>query len=147
MPATLWLTLLLSLFPVVPARARARIEARRATITAAVERAEREHGVPPGVLLVVGYGETHLGTDDGEGGNWGAPISRARRHTAGTPDHAARSLARSYRVCGSWRRAISRFRCGLCSPRNPGHQRDVALRVRLVRGLYDAASLPVPDGF
>ena len=56
MPATLYLTLLLALFPVVPARARARIEANRAAIVAAVERAERDHGVPIGVLLVVGYG-------------------------------------------------------------------------------------------
>lgn len=74
--------------------------------------------VPPTELTAaVAFAETHLGCDHGEGGNWGAPISAARRHVAGTHLSAVRILSRSYQVCGNWDQAVMRFRTGLCNPR------------------------------
>lgn len=123
------LTTLLATFPRVPQPQRGRIDERRESIVAAAAAASAAHGVPPEILLVVGFLETHLGTDSGEGGNWGAPISRSRRHTAGTPDHAASALAAGYRVCGTWFGAVSRFRCGLCRcPKLHGYAAAAVMR-------------------
>lgn len=107
------LATLLSLYR-PPADVRARIDrASEAIATAAAEASER-HGVPVEILLAVGFAETHLGVDHGEGGNWGAPTSRRRRHVAGTPDDAARALAWGYRRCHDWPGAVAHFRCGMC---------------------------------
>lgn len=92
------------------------IRARATEIAQALEEAEREHGVPPSLMLAVGLLETHCGCAWGENGGWGAPVSPRRRHTAGTHLHAARALRRSREVCGSWEGAVSRFRWGLCRP-------------------------------
>lgn len=147
MPASLWLACVLGLFAVIPARTLALIEANEASIARDAEEAATTYGVPIGVLLVVGYGETHLGTDAGEGGNWGAPIDPAHRHTAGGPVHAAYALRRGFEVCGgSWARAVARFRSGLCVAHDPVHLRDIAVRVRLIRRLYDDANHTRPYG-
>ena len=77
--------------------------------------------VPPVELVAaVGFAETHLGCDSGEGGNWGAPISPLQRHTAGTHMHAAVALVHGYQRCHSWDGAIMRFRTGLCDPAHQG---------------------------
>lgn len=72
---------------------------------------------PTEIVAAIGFIETHLGCDVGEGGNWGAPRSRSERHRAGTHRHAIRALSRSYNVCGTWEGAINRFHTGLCNPR------------------------------
>lgn len=108
--------------------------------------AQESHGVPPGVLLFVGFAETHLGCDRNEGGNWGAPISRFRRHTAGTSQHAAIALRRSYEVCHTWEGAIGRFRSGVCNPprlRGYGPRRAISW----IRRLYQRADVPLPPNF
>jgi len=127
-------------------RYRECIEAHRAQIVAVAEAGEREYGVPAGLSLVTGFFETHLGCAHGEGGNWGAPIDRFHRHTAGTPMHAVRAMAASYRVCGTWVGAVGRFRSGLCHPTNPLHRVAVTMRVRTTRIIYQQAGLPVPEG-
>lgn len=110
---------------------------------------ERLHGVPAGVMLVVGFMETHLGCDRNEGGNWGAPIDPQHRHTAGTPLQAAHALAVSYQRCGGqdWARAVGRFRSGLCAPSRVEHRIYVHQVGRLVRRLYTTVGQPVPAGF
>ncbi len=70
--------------------------------------------INPAVLVSVGFLETHLGCDRGEGGGWGAPVNRHHRHTAGTPQQAALILWRSFEACGSWDGAARRFRTGSC---------------------------------
>jgi hypothetical protein len=137
--------LLVALLSLLRGPQSACIESRRDVIIAAAEAGERDHGVPPVILLVIGFAESHLGCDVGEGGGWGAPISRTRRHTAGTPDHAARALARSYEVCGTWLGAVSRFRCGLCRcPRLRGY--DPTDAMRLVDRVSTRAGTPAPTG-
>lgn len=120
------------------------LERRREEIAAIAARAERETGVPAGLLLVVGMNETHLGCARNEGGGWGAPINRHHRHTAGTPLRAAQALAWSYRVCGTWEGAVGRFRSGLCRPWQRAHVLSTAYRVRQTRALYELAELPAP---
>jgi hypothetical protein len=147
-PARPYLNALLGSFRLVPARTRQRIEARRDHIEDRAYQSEVQHGVPMGVILPVAWVESHVGTDDGEGGNWGAPISPARRHTAGTPMHAARALAWSYRVCGyDWQRAVARFHSGLCQPHAARHQEYVRTVTRLVRAVYSQVGVPIPEGF
>lgn len=133
---------LMALFPRTPARAC--LTARQTQIEAQADDAMRARNVPPGVLIAVGFMESHLGCDRASGGCWGAPISPTRRHTAGSPDHAARALETSFRRCGNWRGAISRFRCGLCRcpPRFDGY---VNTTVGIVRRLYMRADQTVPD--
>jgi hypothetical protein len=95
------------------------IDARRSQIVADADAASRTHGVPPQLLLSVGYAESHLGCARGSGGCWGAPVSRTQRHTAGRASHAASALALGHRRCATWRGAVSHFRCGRCvCPRN-----------------------------
>jgi hypothetical protein len=106
--------------------------------------AEQDRGVPAGVILVVGTLETHCGCDRNEGGNWGAPIDSRHRHIAGTSDTAARILEHSLDACGTWMRAIGRFRSGLCNPWNPVHQQYVARAVRLIQRVYTTAGVPAP---
>lgn len=132
---------LMAMFSHSPARAC--LTARQDQIVTQAADAQASRGVPVGVLLAVGFMESHLGCDRASGGCWGAPISPMRRRTAGTPDHAARALATSFRICGSWRGAISRFRCGLC--RGPArYDRYVNTALRIVRGLYRRAGIEEP---
>lgn len=106
--------------------------------------ASAQHGVPPSILLVVGYSETHLGCDRASGGNWGAPVSPLRRHEAGTAHHAARALATSKRVCGTWQRAINRFRCGNCNGCNYGGGYTSTYVLRMARRIHVSACYPIP---
>ncbi|HEX3059312.1 MAG TPA: hypothetical protein VHP62_08115 [Usitatibacter sp.] len=146
-PAELLLVALLSLFRTNALAAHC-IERNRASIIASADQAEREMGVPVGVLLAIAYLETHLGCTTGDGrANWGAPISASRRHTHGTAYHSAHALAWSFRVCGTWDRAVSRYRGGYCDhlPRGfRGYTPDYAISV--VRRAYARAGLPLPDG-
>lgn len=134
LPETLRLLVaLLSLYR-PPADVRARIVARQDQIAAQAAAVSEATGVPSGLILVAGLFERKLGADRGSGGNWGAPVSRFRRHTAGTPLHAARAMAWSFRVCGgSWLRASHRFRCGRCGvcPSRPGYSAEYAVRATL----------------
>lgn len=137
---------LLSLFTHVPEPQGARLASNTDAIVRAAEQAERELGVPPSVLLSVGWSESHLGTDPRSGGCWGAPISATRRNVAGTPLHAARVLARGHRLCGSdWRRSVAFFRSGACDGgRHGGYVERVST---LVRRLHARAGGAVPTGF
>lgn len=152
--AHVYLNTLLGLFQATPTRNRipapvlSSILTRRELIENVAHTSQESLGVPMGVILVVGFSETHLGSDAHEGGNWGAPIDAAHRHTAGAPIQAARVLARSYQVCGNdWQRAVARFRSGLCVPHNPVHQRYVANVTSLVRRMYVRTGDPLPGGF
>ena len=113
------MTAVLALFPAMSGGNRACIEARRVRIAEQIEDTMRAYAtVRPALMVAVAFSETHLGCDRGEGGGWGAPISRYRRHTAGTHLHAAAVLARSMEVCrGDELSAVRRFRTGLCDPR------------------------------
>lgn len=97
-----------------------------------VEAIDAHPEVPPALLMSVGFLETGLGFDSGEGGCWGSPIDRRHRHTTGGPIAAARDLAHSYVICGGdWMPALHRYRVGLCN----GHERigytaDQAMRLR-----------------
>lgn len=142
MNTLLLLTTLLGMFPHSPQREC--MERRTHEIAAMADAGFTNHAVPPAVLLTIGYLETHLGCDAGEGGGWGAPISRFHRHTAGTSDHAARALARSFAVCGTWRSAISRFRYGLCHPiHTAGYAPDGAMRI--AERISARAGVPLPE--
>lgn len=138
---TALLAALLVIFPRSPAitclRTRAEVIASQAR-----DAAYTRH-VPPGLLLAIGFMESHLGCDRASGGCWGAPIDPQHRGTAGTPDHAAQALATSFRVCGSWEGAVCRFRCGLC--RCPDrHTRYASTAMGLARRIYTTAGEPVP---
>ena len=140
--ALAFLMALLAIFPSTPARSC--MLARRDRIVAQAQAASTNHGVPLGVLYMVAFRETHVGCDRASGGCWGAPVSPTERHTAGTAEHAARALATSFARCHSWRGAISRFRCGLCTcpPRYSGYVNTV---MRYIGVLYDRVGEPLPD--
>lgn len=142
--AQLLLTALLHMFPYMSGNNRACIERNFDSIAQVAEAAERDNAVPAAVILSVGFLETHLGCDVGEGGNWGAPISAARRHVAGTPAQAARVLERSFTVCETWNGAISRFRSGLCHIPQRMHNYPVTA-MRIVRRISHDANVPLPE--
>lgn len=144
MNADILLSALLSLYRHI--NYRECIEANRFHIASVADEGEREYGVPAGLSLVTGFFETHLGCAHGEGGNWGAPIDRFHRHTAGAPMQAVRAIASSYRVCGTWIGAVGRFRSGLCRPVHAQHRETATIRVSTVRRIYQRAGLPVPEG-
>jgi len=126
---------LLALGP--PAPVRACLRERAPAIAAQAAEAAAATGVRPALLLAVGWAETHLGCDAREGGNWGAPISRHRRHVAGRAIHAARALAWGLRRCRTELGALEHFRCGLCVCRaHRGYHPRAVLRIaaRLERG-------------
>lgn len=108
---------LAALLAVLPASRphRACLTARAERVIADADAASRAHGVPVALLLATGYAESHLGCAPRSGGCWGAPISRALRHTPGRASHAASALALGYRRCGSWTGALASFRCGECA--------------------------------
>jgi hypothetical protein len=142
--AQLILSAILAIFPYMSGNNRACIVQRQERIVQHATEGRTNHNVPELVMMAVGFSETHLGCDINEGGNWGAPISRHRRHTAGTPGQAAAVLRRSYEVCGNWSGAISRFRCGLCSCR--GSTASYTPRViGLMRTISTRSGVPMPD--
>lgn len=119
MTASLILSAILALFPHMSGNNRACIATNRARIEAQLDESHARYpDVPMELLAAVAFSETHLGCDAGEGGNWGAPISRTRRHVAGTHLHAVGALHRSLAVCGTLDGALMRFRVGLCDPRH-----------------------------
>lgn len=122
------LSALLQLFPHMSGNNRQCIERDRERIVAQLDdlRNNPPNGVvvPIDVIVPVAFLETHLGCDAHEGGNWGAPISAARRHTAGTHRNAARILVVGFQRCGTWEKSIYRFRTGHCTRR--GLRADVA---------------------
>jgi len=126
--------------------ATACMERRAPRIAVQAAEGEATYGVPAALLLVIGFAETHLGCDHGEGGGWGAPVDPTHRHTAGTHLHAARALASSYRACGNWYGAIVRFRTGLCTTRRRlrGYTPEYALR--MTTRIYADAHQPLPAG-
>lgn len=143
MTATLILSAILALFPYMSGNNRACIATNRARIEAQLDESHARYpDVPMELLAAVAFAETHLGCDVGEGGNWGAPISRTRRHVAGTHLHAAGALHRSLAVCGTLDGAVRRFRVGLCDPRhqtpNVRVRQQAAAYLRTVRRLEGA---------
>ena len=94
------ITAILALFPYMSGNNRQCIIDNRAQIEHVLVEAQRQYPqMPTEVFVAVGFLETHLGCDQGEGGNWGAPISPTRRHVSGTPIQAATSLWHSYEFC------------------------------------------------
>lgn len=123
------LAMLLVLRPHSPAQSC--IDRRHDEIVEMATRSSTAYQVPVALLLVVGFNETHLGCDAGEGGGWGAPIDAEHRQTAGTSDSAASALALGHRECRTWLGAVSHFRCGRCSTcpaAQPGYTARGALR-------------------
>ncbi len=141
------LSALLTLVGADHARARLRcIERRRPAIVAQAAAVAASRGVPPGVLLVVGYLESHYGCDPASGGSWGSPVDREHRLTAGTADHTGRDLQTSRARFSCWLEALSRYRCGrrVCPlpMRQGGYSPGFA--IGLVERVYAAAGQPAP---
>lgn len=135
------LAALLSLMPHAPYGEC--LAARRGAITADAKLAAATAGVPVGLLLAVGWRESHLGCNPRSGGSWGNPISATRRHVAGRPAGAARILARGRRLCGDWRGAAAFFRTGECRV-DARHAGYVAAALQLTARIYARAGLPSP---
>lgn len=123
---------LLSIFPYMSGNNRQCIQRRQEAIAEALHETSGL-GVPVEVMTAVGFRETHLGCDEGEGGNWGAPIDPQHRHTAGTHLHAAQALMTGFGVCGSWDGAIRRFRTGSCRPSATGDAYLLSVRYLIRR--------------
>jgi hypothetical protein len=121
-----------------------RIAAHQAETVAHLEEAVAAHPTVPAALLIsVGFYETHLGYDDGEGGCWGSPIDRFHRHVSGGPVAASRDLARSFEVCHDWLHATHRYRVGLCNgTEHGGYSAEQALQ--LAERLLQAIGEPLP---
>ena len=138
-----YVLVLLSLFPWMSSGSRECILERQGNIERLADRAARATDVPVGLLIAVGFSETHLGCDRPSGinpetgmGNWGAPIDGQHRHTPGTPFNAAHILAAGRRQCGSWEGAALYFRSGRCTPDYPGYRTRASwLYERLERSL------------
>ncbi len=126
-----------------PADIRTRIAAHRAAIEADASAAASRHDVPAGILLAVGFLESHLGQASASGGSWGSPTDRFHRRRAGRAEHTARDLAASFRVCGDWPAAVRRFRSGLCF-REPPRGYTSRTVLRMAARLYERAHVPVP---
>jgi hypothetical protein len=124
-------TAILAVYPYMSGNNRQCIIEHRSQIEQVlIDSQARYPEMPMEMIAAVGFMETHLGCDHGEGGNWGAPISPNQRHTAGTPLQAAESLWHGYQVCGTWEGAARRFRTGLCRPTPSGSSYSrIALRV------------------
>ena len=123
---------LLNIFPFMSGGNRACIQRRQEAIVEALHEASNL-GVPVEVITAVGFRETHLGCDAGEGGNWGAPIDPQHRHTAGTHMHAAQALMTGFEVCRTWDGAIRRFRTGECRSTPTGDSYLLSVRYLIRR--------------
>lgn len=109
------ITAILAVYPYMSGNNRQCIIQHRPQIEQVLVASQAQYpDMPMEMIAAVGFMETHLGCDRGEGGNWGAPISPTQRHTAGTPLQAATALWHGYQTCGTWEGAASRFRTGLC---------------------------------
>lgn len=145
-PTYLLFMALFSMFPTSPARSC--LERRQTEVVQLATDAAERNNIPPSVLLVVGFSETHLGCDAGEAGGWGAPVDRHHRHTAGTPNTAAHILARSFEVCHTWEGAVSRFRSGMCRlPREDYRIPYVVRTLRIIELLHTRTGQPLPPAF
>jgi hypothetical protein len=114
-------TAILSLYPYMSGNNRQCIVENRTQIEHVLDASQRAYPeMPMEIIAAIGFVETHLGCDQGEGGNWGAPISPTQRHVAGTPFQAATALWHSYERCHTWEGAARRFRTGLCRPTPTG---------------------------
>jgi hypothetical protein len=138
------LAALIAILPPIPHPQRERIQLQRESIVSMAAASSARYGVPPSVLLVVAFMETHLGTDDGEGGGWGAPIDAQHPHKAGTSDDAARILARGRKQCGCWRGAVSWFRSGKCYPPDFA-QKYVRAGMSLIEHMHRSVGLAMPE--
>lgn len=120
------------------------IERNRRSIIENVQRAEREYGVAPGILLVTGALEGHCGCTRLTGrGSWGVALGHVDPEPAIA---AAIALRASARVCGSYEAALSRFRCGLCRcGRLIGYRPEHSAWV--IRRVYHRAGLDLPEDF
>jgi hypothetical protein len=139
-------TAIVTRYPHSPARNC--IQARRAQIEANLNASNKAWPeMPMLAIATIGFLETHLGCARGQGGNWGAPISRFRRNVAGSPLQAAHILWTSYVVCdNNWESAARRFRTGLCRPTKVGSrygrkflntQRAILMQVLLNREITE----------
>ena len=114
-------TAILSLYPHMSHNNRQCIIERRSQIEQVLVVSQRHYPeMPMEMIATIGFMETHLGCDYGEGGNWGAPLSPTQRHMAGTPFQAATALWHGYEHCHTWEGAARRFRTGLCHPTTTG---------------------------
>jgi hypothetical protein len=130
------LAAILTIFPHMSGNNRACVEARRDRIVQQLTETTAA-GVPAPLMASVAFMETHLGCDRNEGGNWGAPIDRLHRHTAGTHLDAARALLTGVHRCGTWDGAVMRFRSGMCRTQQPYAVRYVRLVNQLVRRIEE----------
>lgn len=121
-----------------------RMRAHADTIAAQAQAASDNHHVPVALLLAVCLSETHCGQDDHEGNGWGSPIDRRHRHTAGTADSAARDLAHSFEICGTWLAAMRRYRTGLCN-REPRIGYTAVTAMRLAEITMQRAGIELPE--
>lgn len=140
--ATLLFNALLAIFPNAPTMPC--LLARHDALIAQVEASAERYQVPVGLMLSVAFVETHISCDRASYGNFGAPISRTQRHTAGNADSEASALAMGHRRCHTWEGAVSSFRCGMCvCPRNMNYVRNT---MSLTRRLYTRVNREIPDG-
>jgi hypothetical protein len=138
-------TLLVSLLAMYPhGIGMARMRAHSESIATQADAASAHWNVPPALLLSVCLLETHCGQDSGEGGNWGSPVDRRHRHTAGTADNAARDLAHSFAICHTWYAATRRYRSGLCG-RDAERGYAAATALHLAERIMARAHVPLPD--
>jgi hypothetical protein len=131
------LTAILSVYPYMSGNNRQCIIEHREQIEQVLVVSQREYPeMPMEMIAAIGFMETHLGCDQGEGGNWGAPASPTQRHVPGTPFQAATALWHSYEHCHTWEGAARRFRTGLCRPTPTGsaYSRTAMRVVNRLRG-------------
>jgi len=126
------LVAILAIFPHMSGNNRACVESRRDRIVQQLTETTAA-GVPAPLMASVAFMETHLGCDRHEGGNWGAPIDRNHRHTAGTHMDAAQALLTGLQRCGTWDGAVMRFRSGMCRTQQAYAVRYVRIVNALVR--------------
>jgi hypothetical protein len=107
------LAALLAMFR-APVLTQHRMMERREWIVETVAAASERWNVAPELILVLGYLESHLGTDRSSGGSFGNPESARHRERPGTVDGAARILATGMRICTGDMGVISYWRCGAC---------------------------------
>lgn len=121
------------------------LEARRDRIEIQAAEAAEENHVPVGVLLVIGWVESHNGCNPRSGGCWGAPIDRNHRLTAGRAGEAAHSLRMNFDNCHTWEGAISAFRSGSCHTLR--YRKYVTDVLWLIERAYAHVDEPLPPDF